>query len=151
MTNHPIDSLEEVCLVVYGYSQRWRIEEFHRTWKQGGCDVESTQLHSSDHVQRWAIILAAVAMRIERLKYLSRNHLDLPATEELSSDEIKALLLLKRRQKKKTEHIPDGIPTIGQATRWIADIGGYTGKSSGGPQAPSPSVEAWRNSRRQQR
>jgi hypothetical protein len=24
-------------------------------------------------------------------------------------------------------------PTLGEMTRWVADIGGYTGKSSGGP------------------
>lgn len=134
LTNYSIEHLEDVCLVVYGYTQRWRIEEFHRTWKKGSCNVESTQLRTTEHVKRWATLLAAVAMRIERLKYLSRNHPELPATEELSPYEIKALMLLKRRnKKKKTETIPDGIPTIGQATGWIADLGGYTGKSSGGP------------------
>jgi hypothetical protein len=133
LTNHEIEQSEDACLVVFGYTQRWRIEEFHRTWKQGSCNVESTQLHASEHVQRWATLLASVAMRIERLKYLSRNQPELPATEELSNYEIKALILLKRRQKKKTETVPDSIPTIGQATRWIADLGGYTGKSSGGP------------------
>jgi hypothetical protein len=25
------------------------------------------------------------------------------------------------------------MPTIGQITRWLAELGGYTGKSSGGP------------------
>ena len=39
LTNHPIDTLEDACLVIFGYTQRWRIEEFHRTWKQGGCNV----------------------------------------------------------------------------------------------------------------
>ncbi len=29
--------------------------------------------------------------------------------------------------------IPDVVPTIEQATRWVAEIGGYTGKSSGRP------------------
>jgi hypothetical protein len=43
------------------------------------------------------------------------------------------LVVLKRRQKKRTESVPDGVPTIAQATRWIADLGGFTGKSSGGP------------------
>ena len=43
------------------------------------------------------------------------------------------LLVLKRLDKKRTETVPDAIPTIAQAVRWIADLGGYTGKSSGGP------------------
>lgn len=133
LTNHPVETLEDASLVIYGYTQRWRIEEFHRTWKQGRCNVETTQLHTTEHVKIWATILAAVAMRIERLKYLSRNHPELPATEELSGYEVQALIILKRKHKKRTEKIPDGIPTIEQATRWLADLGGYTGKSSGGP------------------
>jgi hypothetical protein len=133
VTNHSIETLEDTHLVLYGYTQRWRIEEFHRTWKQGSCNVEAMQLHSADRAQIWATILAAVSMRIERLKYLSRNQPDLPATEELSRYEIEALVMLKRQHKKKNEEVPDGIPTIAQATRWIADLGGYTGKSSGGP------------------
>jgi hypothetical protein len=126
-------SFEQACQVVVGYSQRWRIEEFHRTWKSGACDVETTQLHAATHVEKWATILATVALRIERLKYLSRNQPDLPASVELSPVEIRTLLLLKRAKKKRNETIPDATPTIAQATRWIAELGGYTGKSSGGP------------------
>lgn len=32
LTNHPIQTLDEAIEVVHGYCQRWRIEEFHRTW-----------------------------------------------------------------------------------------------------------------------
>lgn len=42
-------------------------------------------------------------------------------------------LALKRAKKKRNETIPDATPTIAQATRWIAELDGYTGKSSGGP------------------
>lgn len=38
-----------------------------------------------------------------------------------------------RLTQKKTETIPDSVPTIAQATLWLAELGGYTGKSSGGP------------------
>jgi len=73
LTNHSIDTFDKACLVIYGYSQRWRVEDFHRTWKRGGCNVEDTQLQQREHVIKWATILAANAMRIERLKYLSRQ------------------------------------------------------------------------------
>jgi hypothetical protein len=33
----------------------------------------------------------------------------------------------------KDESIPDSVPSIEQATLWLAELGGYTGKSSGGP------------------
>lgn len=133
LTSVECSSLEQACRVIFGYSQRWRIEEFHRTWKSGACNVEQTQLHAAAHVTKWATVLGTVALRIERLKYLSRKQPDLPASVELSAVEIRTLLLLKRAKKKRNETIPDTMPTIEQATRWIAELGGYTGKSSGGP------------------
>ena len=133
LTNHPIESFDDAKLVIFGYTQRWRIEDFHKTWKSGVCNVESTQLHAKAHVIKWATLLAAVAMRVERLKHLAREQPELPASAELSPTEIRALILLKRKYKKRTEDITDAMPTIAQATLWIAEFGGYTGKSSGGP------------------
>lgn len=132
ITNQPVSTFEEACAVVNGYSQRWRIEEFHKTWKTGACNVENTQLHRSERVIRWATVLSAVAARIERLKRLSRSSPDLQASEELTQFEIEALVLLKRERKKSNEDVSDA-PSIAEAVRWIAELGGYTGKSSGGP------------------
>lgn len=133
LTNHRVDSFESAMLVVYGYAQRWRIEDMHKTWKSGLCDVESSQLRSVGAFRKWATVLLTVAVRAERLKHLARSEPDLPASVELTKHEVKALLLLKRREKKRTEEVPDATPSIAQATRWIAELGGYTGKSSGGP------------------
>lgn len=134
LTNRPVSNLEEARLVVFGYAQRWRIEEFHRTWKSGACRVEECQLRDMRHVVKWATIMAAVAARIERLKVLSRAQPELSASTELNDFEIRALILMKRKHKKRTETIADDVPTIEQATRWLADLGGYTGpKVSGGP------------------
>ena len=105
----------------------------HKTWKSGGCQIEQSQLHKAATVMKWSTLLLAVAIRTERIKHLARTSPDLPASVELSPCEIRALLLFKRKQKKRTETVPDTMPTIGQAARWIADLGGYTGKSSGGP------------------
>jgi hypothetical protein len=132
-TNRHVHSFEEARDVVHGYSKRWCIEEFFRTWKTGQCNVESTQLQGKQQVTIWATMLASIAARIERLKQLARTKPDLPATEELAEHEVEALVLLKQKRKKKTEKIPTGVPTIAQAVQWIAELGGYTGKSSGGP------------------
>jgi hypothetical protein len=132
LTNQPITTLEQIMAIVRGYSLRWRIEEFHKTLKTGACNIEELQLRSSARVIRWATILSAVAARIERLKHLARTSPDLPASQELSKAELLALLVLKRRRKRANEVLPEQ-PTISDATRWIAELGGYTGKSSGGP------------------
>lgn len=130
LTTRPVNGIEDAKEVVIGYAARWRIEELHRVWKNGGCRVEDSQLQKSAHVERWATILMAVAARITRLTYLARQEPDAPATCELSCAEIDAIIMLKK---------PPGVargatPTIGEAIRWIADLGGYVGpKASGGP------------------
>jgi hypothetical protein len=133
LTNRPVATLADAQLVLDGYALRWRIEEVHKTWKSGACCVEDAQLHTEAAAAKWATLLFTVAVRAERLKHLARNEPDKPASVELSPHEIRALLLLKRKEKKRTETIPQTMPTIGQAVRWMADLGGYTGKSSGGP------------------
>jgi hypothetical protein len=84
-------------------------------------------------VTKWATLLAAVAIRIERLKFLARTAPETAASSELTPHEIHALVLWKRRTKKRTEAMPKDFPTMGEAVLWIAQMGGYTGKSSGGP------------------
>jgi hypothetical protein len=134
LTNRPIKTKKDLTNVVFGYSMRWRIEELHRTWKSGACRVEETQLRSPSAVIKWATILIAVAVRIERIKQLSREQPERPASDEFSPVEIKAAALLRFGKSAKTQ-VPAGVvPTMAEVTLWIAQIGGYTGKaSSGGP------------------
>lgn len=133
LTNRPVGTAAELEQIVFGYSQRWRIEEFHRAWKSGACRVEESQLRSPEAAIKWATILAAVATRIERLKLLSRKEPERPATDEFSPVELRALKLLRfGKTANKAAHRAT-VPTLTEATTWIAELGGYTGKSSGGP------------------
>lgn len=127
-TNRSVETFEDAQLVLWGYAQRWRVEEFHRTWKRGDCDIESTQLRSFAAVQRWATILAAVALRIERLKRLARFQGEAPASIDLSPFELRALKMLKFGADP-----PAHEPTIAQAVLWLAELGGYANKYSGKP------------------
>ena len=129
LTNMEVCSFDDASLVVYGYTQRWRVEEFHKSWKSV-CKVEESQLDVLPF-KIWATVLGSLAMRVERLKYLARNTPEAPATVELTELEIEAITALKRRKPK--DYDPGRTPTIAQAVRWIAELGGYTGKQSGGP------------------
>ena len=82
-----------------------------------------------EHIERWVVLHTSVAMRLLRLTYLARHAPELPATAELSRAEIRATIAL---------HEPEGVranalPPIGRVVMWLAKLGGYTGKSSGGP------------------
>jgi hypothetical protein len=133
-SNRPVSSYDEARQVIASYCHRWRIEDFHRTWKGGLCQVEDTQLRQRDHVVRWSIMLAAVAMRVERLKFLARTKPNEPATLGLTEIEIEALREAKRnRFSKRTETITDEMPTMATAVRWLAQFGGFAGKPGVNP------------------
>jgi len=129
LTTYPVDGVTAAHEVVFGYCQRWRIEDFHKTWKTGACCVETTQLRDADHVIRWAIILGSVAMRIQRLIFLSRSEPQQPATVEFTQAEIDATIVARKPK----GYRPGDVPPIVELVQWIAEQGGYTGKSSGGP------------------
>jgi hypothetical protein len=133
LTNVPVVSSEHARAVIDSYRARWRIEEFHRTWKQGECNVEDAQLRSIEAVKKWATILGAVAMRIERLKYFSRTKPDEPASVELGPDEIEALKLDQRNRGKLPRRKSFEMPSIRVATRWVAELGGWIGVRNGEP------------------
>jgi Transposase DNA-binding/Transposase DDE domain len=124
-TTTAVCSLQGAVQVLERYALRWRIEEMHRTWKSGACNVEQMQLRSVPAAVKWACMLASVAARIERLKQLSREQPDQPASVVLTDDEIETLRLLKRQNAKRTETISDEMPTLEQAVGWIAELGGY--------------------------
>lgn len=127
LTTYPVKTFEDAARVIWGYCQRWRIEEFHRALKSGGCNVEKTQLQSESGMHLLAVLLGAVATRLLRLTYLPRKHPDLPASEEFAGVEIRALLRLRKVRRPRS-----GI-TLAQAATWLAELGGYTGRQSGGP------------------
>lgn len=129
LTTYPVATEQGAQEVLFAYTQRWKIEDFHKLWKSGACDVEKTQLQDRASIERWAVLLSSVAVRIQRLTMLSRLHPELPATEELEQPLIDAAMVATQQRKWKLGQVPP----IGEVVLWIAKLGGYTGKSSGGP------------------
>jgi hypothetical protein len=133
-TNREIVTYADALAVVDSYCHRWRVEDFHRSWKRGHCRVEDSQLRQRDHVVRWAAMLATVALRVERLKHLARTKPDEPATIGLTEIEVEALRVAKReRFSKRTETITDAMPTISTAVLWIGQFGGFHGRGTAKP------------------
>jgi DDE family transposase len=134
LTTYPVTTLLEAILVIEGYTKRWLIEQFHKGWKSAQCNVEDTQLRSAEAIMKWATILAADAMRLQRIVYFARAQPQALATVELSLEEIQAAAVLQHDSTIATSaNIDPSAISISQAVMWIAIIGGYTGRSSGGP------------------
>jgi hypothetical protein len=129
LTTHPINSKKNALKVVEAYALRWRIEDFHRTWKNGLCRVEDTQLRSRSAIFKWATLLATVATRAMRLTHQARLTPDAPATSEFSPIELEALIAIRNPKKMPA----DGNITLALAVHWLAETGGYTGRWNGPP------------------
>lgn len=127
LTNFPVASVEDAELVLDNYTLRWRVEDFHRCWKSGGCQIEASRLQSFRAFHRWAVLTSSVAVRIEQIKHLSRAKPEEPATELFSREELDALILLHNSgpRRDKGRYKPGDTPTVAVATRWLAVIGGY--------------------------
>lgn len=127
LTTKPIRTVRDAREVVKAYGFRWRIEECHKTWKSVNR-VEDNQLKTAGALALWARILFSVSVRAERLKRLAREGPELPATGEFTDDELKVIGL---KFKKTSSEMKKA--TMAQVIDWVARIGGYIGKSSGGP------------------
>lgn len=129
LTTYDVTDFDSACAVIHSYRFRWRIEEFHKTWKTGACKVERSQLRNYAAITRWATILAAVAARIERLKRLSRESPELDALTELSQEEIDAAIIFLETKK----WSPGDKMNLREAVRLVAMVGGYMGRKGDGP------------------
>ena len=130
LTSEPAGTFEEAMRVIRAYQARWRIEEFHRAWKDGVCHIEDTQLRSLSAITKWATLHATVAARAVRLTRLARETPDVPADMEFTRPELMAIVALAKRKRLKAS---DPVPSLAAAVNMVAQLGGYTGKSSGGP------------------
>jgi hypothetical protein len=132
ITSYPVHGFLDACAVVRAYTLRWRLETVHFTWKTGACHVEDAQLESFQALARWATLHLSVAIELQAVLHRSRTEPDLPADVAFSPEEIEATLLLHRDHTMRPQPVRTP-PTLGTIVRFIADLGGYTGTSSGGP------------------
>lgn len=132
LTTYPTKTLDDAVRVVRAYSLRWSIERLHFTWKTGTCQVEQSQLESLDALRKWGTIQLSVAAHRQHALQLSRTQPDLPSDEVFEREQIDAALTLYSGHRKDTPR-PGSTPSLGTLVEIIARLGGYAGKSSGGP------------------
>jgi transposase-like protein/transposase Tn5 family protein len=109
------------------YTCRWGIEVWHHVLKSG-CALEARQLESVDALRRGLALYSVIAWRILYATLLARAAPDLPCTVLLAVNEWRALYCAIH----KTPTPPATPPTLRQAVRWIARLGGFLGRASDG-------------------
>jgi len=127
ITNMPTESFEDALLRIQWYTQRWKIELFHRTLKDG-CKVEELQSESAVKLQKLVAIYSIIALQIMFLTYLARAYPNETCEICFTEDEWKILY----RVANKTREVPEKPPSIHEAVVMIAKLGGFLGRKSDG-------------------
>jgi hypothetical protein len=127
LTNRSVDTFEQAQQCVRWYCLRWLVERYHFILKSG-CQIEARQLETAQRLERCLGIYAIVAWRLLWLTYQSRCAPNLPCAVALQTHEWQALYCYIH----KTSLLPDTPPSLHQATRWIAQLGGFLGRKRDG-------------------
>jgi hypothetical protein len=127
ITNVPTVSYEDALTRIQWYTQRWKIETFHRTLKSG-CKVEELQSDTAEKLMKLIAIYSIIALQIMLLTYVARTRPDESCEICLTEDEWKILY----RVANKTKALPAKPPTVHEAVVMIAKLGGFLGRKSDG-------------------
>ena len=127
LTNTSVATFADALQVVQWYCCRWQIEIYHKVIKSG-CKVEDCRLKSVDRLQNYIALMNVIAWRVLWLTYINRTDPNLPCTTILTTIEWESLYMRIH----KTTQLPQSIPTVRQAVRWIAQLGGFLGRKGDG-------------------
>jgi hypothetical protein len=132
LTTLPIETLEEILLVIDYYVARWVVEIYFRTLKTG-CRVEDIQLETNHRLKNCLAFYKIIAWRILFLTYLNRTCPKLPCTAVFAESEWKSVW---RVVKKKP--LPKKPPVLSDFMRLLTQLGGYNNRATETAPGPQP-------------
>lgn len=142
LTTLPLTTLDDARRIVRFYTYRWLVERFHYILKSG-CRLEDSQLKSYDALSRFLALCSHQAWQLLELTYQARVTPDALCDKLLTPEQWQAL---------QVHHFGHPLtlatcPTLEEACRWIAQLGGFIGRKSDG----QPGVKVmWRGWQRLQ-
>lgn len=127
LTTAEVATFEQALERLKWYTLRWGIEVYHRTLKSG-CKIEERQLGHADRIEACLAIDLVVAWRILHLTKLGREVPNVPCSVFFEEAQWKALAVYINRD----PIPPKQPPSLRQATRMVASLGGFLGRKSDG-------------------
>jgi len=127
LTTVETTDFNQACERLSWYAIRWNIEVYHRVLKSG-CRIEDRRLGSADTLQGCLAIDLVVAWRIFRLTKLGRTVPDASCEIFFQEAEWKALYI----HHTKNPRPPEKPPTLNEAIRIMAKLGGFIGRKGDG-------------------
>jgi hypothetical protein len=138
LTTHRVEDAAMAWRVIGWYRQRWTIEQFFRTLKQQGLQLEDSQVESAERLIKLTVIAARAACTIMQLVQARDGLSAQPAQIAFTPAEIETLHALLPEVEGKTAlqknpHPPESLAWAG----WIiAKLGGWDGYPKSKPPGP---------------
>jgi Transposase Tn5 dimerisation domain/Transposase DNA-binding len=129
LSSAPVEDFAAAMRAIETYALRWRIERFHYVLKSG-CGIEKLQLESAERLERALALYSILAWRLLALTYRARTDPQASASEVLEEAEWKTLVLMRRGGRAKPVVLQP--PTMREAVREIASLGGFLGRTGDG-------------------
>ncbi len=127
LTNMSISSLQDAIKMGKWYKLRWQIECYHRILKSG-CKIEECRLETYERLKKYVRLKSIIAFRLFWLTLINRVDPEASSNQILEEHEWKALCC----HVAKVQEPPQKPPTVKEAIRMIAKIGGFLGRKNDG-------------------
>lgn len=140
LTSEPVETYKQAMNIIHIYSQRWRVEDYHKAWKTG-AGAERQRMAEPENLERMVSILAFVAVRLMQLRESLTLAVQLkarglkqqaeaielqPCTNVLTQDEWRILYLnANKRGGRYPKKLPSEVPTLKWAYEAISKLGGF--------------------------
>jgi hypothetical protein len=118
-----VHTVDDAVERVAWYSCRWGLEVWHRILKSG-CRIEQRQLATSERLQRCLSLYSVIAWRVFYATMLVRVVPEMSCEVLLEIEEWQALYCAIHE----CPTPPESPPTLEEAVRWIAQLGGFVGR-----------------------
>jgi hypothetical protein len=138
LTNVPIQTWQDATERLGWYCLRWLIESWHKLLKSG-CTIEDCRLESAERLKPYLTLMSIIAWRLFWLTHINRQLPDASCTMILADHEWKALYIAIHRR----AILPPTPPTVRQAVRWIAQLGGFLGRKGDGEPGSTTIWRGW--------
>lgn len=129
LTTHSITGLAEARRVVDFYRLRWIAEEFFRTLKTAGFDLEAADIGEPQAMMNFAAAATIAAVTVKQLVQARDGNTDQRLSDAFDPDDVPILEAVSAKLEGKTERQRNPYPrgSLAFAAWVIARLGGWTG------------------------
>ena len=129
LTTHPVTGPDEARRIVALYRMRWTIEEYFRTLKTAGFDIEEADIGEPSIMTKFVAAAAIAGVTVMQLVKARDGTTDQPLADAFEPDDQPVLEAVSARLEGKTARQKNPHPkgSLAFAAWVIARLGGWTG------------------------